>query len=260
MQQRRMIGFFLRHLYPLRRDFDLLSDMLYWPLVDTALWGITGQWLTDASGMASLAVSIMVSLILWNVIWRAQAEISRNLIDEIWNNNLVNLFSTPLSVKEWTVGVLLLSVLKTSVTITVLLPVVFFLYSVNVFAMGWPLLVFMFLVAMTGWWIGFISAGIVLRYGPKVQTVVWTLPGALLPISAVYFPLDKLPEWLQVISRMVPTTHVFEAMRWLLINQELRWSWLGLALGLNLVYLSLSIGYFFLSFKKSRELGLGRFD
>lgn len=259
MNVKRMIGFFLRHLYPLKRDFDLLSDMLYWPLVDTVLWGITGHWLMDSSGVRSIAVAIMVSLILWNIIWRTQGEVSRNLIEEIWNYNLVNLFSTPLSAGEWVVGVLLLSIVKTAVTIGVLLPVVWFLYTINILTVGWPLIVFFILVAMTGWWIGFISAGVVLRYGPKVQTIIWTLPGALLPLSAIYFPLSRLPEWLQVVSRMVPTTHVFESMRHMLATGELRWDWLGIALLLNMIYLSLSLKFFFASFEKSRELGLGRF-
>jgi ABC-2 type transport system permease protein len=119
-------AFILRHTYPLRRDFDLLSDMIYWPIVDTLLWGITSQWLYEASGITGLIAMILTALVLWNVIWRSQAEVSRNLMDEIWNNNLVNLFSTPLTIMEWITGVLLLSVLKTGITFVLLAPLVYF--------------------------------------------------------------------------------------------------------------------------------------
>lgn len=258
--RQRLLAFCLRHLYPLRRDFDLLSDMLYWPIIDILLWGITSQWLGSLSGISNVVVTIVMSLILWNVIWRSQSEVSRNLIDEIWNNNLVNLFSTPLALSEWIVGVLVLSLLKMLFTISVLVPVVFVLYSVNVFNLGWWLLPFFALMVMTGWWVGFIAAGIVVRYGPKVQTVVWTLPGILLPFSATYFPLALLPTFLQPVSRLLPTTYVFESMRSLVMTGQLEISHIAISFFLNVALLALSMWWFVKSFRYSMTLGLGRFN
>lgn len=261
MKPHRIRALFLRHLYPLRRDFDLLSDMIYWPLIDTLLWGVTGQWLSSASTDGhTLLVSILMGLVLWNVIWRSQAEVSRNLMDEIWNNNLINLFSTPLTVPEWLTSVLLLSVVKTAITMVMLLPAVFFLYTVNVFELGWWLLLFFLGATMTGWWIGFISAGIVLRYGPKVQTVIWTLPGVLLPFSAIYFPLERLPSYIQPISRSLPTTYIFESMRGLISQQGVHLEQLVLSFFLNFLFVTLSLWFFVRSFKVSVSLGLGRFN
>jgi len=253
-------GLFLRHLYPLRRDFDLASDMVYWPLVDTILWGVTSQWLSDTSGVAGVVVAILMGLVIWNVIWRSQSEISRNLMDEIWNNNLVNLFSTPLRVSEWVLGVLLLSVLKTLITLVVLVAAIFLLYSVNVFVAGWWLLVFFLGATMTGWWVGFISAGIVLRWGPKVQTVIWTLPAILLPLSAVFFPLDRLPGPVQWVSMIIPTTYIMEFMRALMAGASSPVWYLPVSFALNGVYLALTIWFFLRSFEYSRNLGLNRFN
>jgi ABC-2 type transport system permease protein len=233
--------------------------MIYWPLVDTALWGITGTWLVETSGNAELIVAILTALVLWNIIWRAQQEVARNLMDEIWNNNLVNLFSTPLTTKEWMGGVLLLSVIKTTITLAVIIPIIMLLYTINVFAAGPWMVPFFLIAAMTGWWLGFISAGIVLLYRPKVQTVIWTLPGALLPFSAIYFPLDKLPEAAQVVSRAIPTTYAFESMRSLLLTGIVPLEYIAVAFVLNTIYLVLSLAFFAYSFRKSRELGLGRF-
>lgn len=260
INKRRLQAFFLRHLYPLRRDFDLISDMVYWPIIDTLLWGVTSQWLVESSGIQTMVATVLTGLILWNVIWRAQAEVARNLIDEIWNNNLVNLFSTPLTLLEWIVGVLLLSVLKTSITVGLLVPLVVVMYKVDLLHMGLWLLGFMWLAAKTGWWVGFISAGIVLRYGPKVQTVVWTLPGFLLPFSAVYFPLSRLPEGMQIISKMIPTTYVFESMRSLLVKGFVPIELILISVGLNILYLSGCVWFFVRSFSYSKKLGLGRFD
>jgi ABC-2 type transport system permease protein len=255
----RIYGLSLRHLYPLKRDFDLLSDMIYWPVIDILIWGITGQWLGGAAGN-SVMVSLLSGLILWNVIWRSQSEISRNLIDELWNNNLVNLFSTPLSLKEWLLGVILLSVGKTVFTMLILSVVVALLYSVNIYAIGWWLIPFFVCAVMTGWWVGFISAGIVIRHGQKVQTVVWTLPGILLPFSVVFFPLANLPSFLHPISYLLPSTYIFESMRALLYTQTIDPKFIAISFGLNIIYLILSIIWFLKSFKWSLNLGLSRFN
>jgi ABC-2 type transport system permease protein len=233
--------------------------MIYWPVIDILIWGITGQWLGGAAGN-SVMVSLLSGLILWNVIWRSQSEISRNLIDELWNNNLVNLFSTPLSLKEWLLGVILLSVGKTVFTMLILSVVVALLYSVNIYAIGWWLIPFFVCAVMTGWWVGFISAGIVIRHGQKVQTVVWTLPGILLPFSVVFFPLANLPSFLHPISYLLPSTYIFESMRALLYTQTIDPKFIAISFGLNIIYLILSIIWFLKSFKWSLNLGLSRFN
>lgn len=260
MKWNRIKAVILRHLYPLQRDFDLLSDMIYWPMVDTLLWGITGQWLADTSGQGSILISVLMALVMWNAIWRSQAEVSRNLIDEIWNNNLVNLFTTPLALKEWLVSIGVLSFLKASFTLVLVSTVIWLMHSVNVFFFGWWLVMFLAAMIMTGWWVGFISSGIVMRYGPKMQTVVWTLPGMLLPFSAVFFPLARFPHALQIVSRAIPTTYIFETMRTLAAGGAVHVDQLILSFSLNALYLLLALWYFSRSFKKSVSLGLGRFN
>lgn len=257
---RRLYAFGLRHVYPLRRDFDLLSDMLYWPIIDVIVWGVTSVWLGSGSSSVSLAGTILTGLILWNIIWRSQSEVSRNLIDEIWNNNLVNLFSTPLSVGEWIVGVLSLSLMKMTFTVSIISTVIMLLYKVNIFNLGWWLIPFFVGAVMSGWWVGFIAAGIVIRWGPKVQTVVWTLPGILLPFSVVFFPLALLPSFLRPISYILPTTYIFESMRSVLIAGTIDWHYIVLSFGLNILYLTLAMVWFLASFKDSLQKGLGRFN
>jgi ABC-2 type transport system permease protein len=259
MKWHRIKALFLRHLFPLKRDFDLMSDIAYWPLVDTILWGVTGQWLSDASGVASFVATVLMGLIFWNVIWRAQSEVGRNLMDEIWNHNLVNIFSTPLHTSEWLASVVGLSLIKTLITLTVITPVIYLLYSVNALELGLWLPVFFALSVMTGWWIGLFSAGIVLRGGPKVQTVIWTLPGALLPFSAIYFPVDKLPQAMQTIAWMLPTTYVMESMRSVLLTGTLTVNYLWISLLLNVILLGLSGWFFMRSFAYSKKMGLDRF-
>lgn len=256
----RLKALYLRHLYPLKRDFDILSDVIYWPIMDTILWGVTSQWLVEGTGKLSIIAAILTAMVLWDIIWRTQMEVSRSMMEELWNNNMVNLFGSPLTINEWITGILSLSILKTGITLVAIIPLVWFMYQINVFSLGFWMIAFFISTVLTGWWVGFISAGVVLRFGYKAQTIIWTLPAILLPFSAIYFPLDRLPLYLQPISRLIPTTYTFENMRALLQHGSVDALALGLGLGLNLLYLALALRFFKKSFEHSKVLGLGRFD
>ena len=260
MQWTHIYALFLRHWYPLKRDFDLLTDMLYWPIFDTITWGLASSWMvTKSEGSPNIILSILIALILWNIMWRSQMEISRNLIDEIWNQNLVNLFSTPLRLREWIVSVLGQSIFKMMITATAVSATITVMYAADIFALGWWILPMFVNTILTGWCIGFITAGIVIRYGAKMQTVVWTLPAMFFPLSAVYFPVSQLPQFWQYVSYCVPTTYVFEGMRQLLFTGTIDTGPLWLSFAMNGVYLVLTIMFFVRRFKKSKELNFGRF-
>jgi ABC-2 type transport system permease protein len=126
--------------------------------------------------------------------------------------------------------------------------------------LGLWIIPFFLCTMMTGWWVGFTAAGIVIRWGPKVQTVVWTLPGILLPFSAVYFPVLLLPTYLKPIAYLLPSTYIFESMRSVVTTGSADWGYIAMSTGLNLLYLFLAISWFVSSFRKSVKLGLGRFN
>ncbi len=260
MQWLHIYALILRHWYPLKRDLDLLADMLYWPILDTITWGLASTWMTKTNGgFSGIVLSILTALVLWNILWRSQMEIARNLIDEIWNQNLVNMFSTPLTLREWIVSVIGQSLIKMVLAVGTISLVIVAMYQANLLALGWWLLPLFVNTILTGWCIGFISAAIVIRYGAKMQTVVWTFPAILFPLSAVYFPVEQLPPIVALVSHLVPTTYVFEGMRQYLFTGTISVASLVLSFVMSLVYLCLCIWLFVSQFEKSRQLNLGRF-
>lgn len=237
----------------------MMTDMLYWPLIDVLSWGLASQWLVQSNPEhSSLVVSTIVALVVWNVVWRSQSEVGRNMLDEIWNKNLLNIFSTPLTLLEWVTSVLLQSIAKTIITGGMVALAILALYSVNVLVLGWWLLPFLLLMTMTGWATGFVAASVIVRWGQKMQTMVWVLPGMLIPLSGVYYPAAQLPPVLREISVAVPSAYVFDAMRQVVSTGAADVSLLVTSACLNVLYLTLSILLFVRMFKKSKALNLGR--
>jgi ABC-2 type transport system permease protein len=261
MSPRRIGAMVMRHLYMFPRTLDRWSESIYWPVLDLVLWGITTRWVENGRGeVPHLALAVLTAVVFWQVVWRANYEISVNLLEEIWNQNLVNLFSTPLTVWEWSLSLIVLGVLKNVLTMIVGAGAVWLLYRLNVFAVGWLMLPFLFALMMSGWFMGFTASGVIIRYGKSLQSIAWMAGYALAPFSAVFYPLHVLPDWAQVIARALPMTYVFEGMRQVLRGDELPVAELLISFGLNTVYLVLSVVFFGRMFEKSRERGLARLE
>ena len=64
------------------------------------------------------------------------------------------------------------------------------------------------------------------------------MAASLQPISGVYYPIEVLPGWLQIVAHGLPSSHVFEGMRAVLFEQRFRVDLLVNALALNVVYLA----------------------
>lgn len=251
---------FLRYFY-LFSELDQIADLLYWPLIDVTLWGLTAAWVQhNQQHVSNITLVILTGLVFWQIVWRGNYEISVNLLQEFWNRNLVNLFSTPLKLIEWVVGVLLLCLFKVTLALLFGAFIVYILYSLNIFLLGWAFLPFALMLILFGWVIGFLAASIVIYWGQRLQMLAWMTAYIFAPFSAVYYPLSALPTWAQKIAFFLPTTHIFEGMRAILYGHTFSGRALVISFCLNIVYLTCAISFFYWAFEKSRNKGLARFE
>ncbi|HBD02172.1 MAG: ABC-2 type transporter [Microgenomates group bacterium GW2011_GWC1_46_16] len=214
MKLYRLWGIALRYLFLFRHSLDRLSDAFFWPVVDLVLWGLTSRYFASTSLADNhLVLAFLGGIILWIFPWRGQYEISVNLLEDLWNRNLVNLFVSPILFLEWITTLLLLGVVKALVSFAFAGCLALLLYQANIFSLGWLLLPWGALLILFGWVFGLLIAGIVMRYGTRIQTLAWTAIYIVAPFACVYYPVSILPPWAQTISRFVPASYVFEAMR-----------------------------------------------
>ncbi|RIL12427.1 MAG: hypothetical protein DCC75_00505 [Proteobacteria bacterium] len=257
MKANRLIAMLIRNWYGTIRSYDRLTDSFYWITLDLVLWGITGGYVQGfAPDSVNIFFMITASVILWNVTFRGQNDIGIGLLDELWNKNLINLFATPLMVTEWIASLLILSSIKAVITVAFGTIVAMIFYQLNIFELSFYLVPFFLLLLMSGWWIGFLICGLILRYTTKVQALAWTFVWVLAPLSAIYFPVSSLPTWAQLVSKCVPMSYVFEEMRGVIVHDQVNNQNLVRAFALNIIYLTLSAQYLRLSFNKVLERGL----
>jgi len=257
MKLHRIYAIVLRFMYLFRHSLDRLSDAFYWPTLDLLLWGITSSYFRSYLPQTSQIVLIILGgILLWIIVWRGQYEITVGILEDLWNRNLVNIFVSPLKFSEWIVSLVTLGVIKAVMSFSFGLLVAFVLYKIKIFSYGFYLIPLSLLLIMTGWWMGFFIAGLILRYGTKIQALAWTAPWIIAPFSAIYYPVSSLPEWAQTIALLIPTSYVFEGAREVIEEGTLDPNKLYISFLLNAIYIVLSLIFLKNSFNKVLKIGL----
>lgn len=254
---RRVYAIVLRHLYVMRGSIPRLIEMAYWPTVQMVLWGFITQFFTGhSSWVAQAAGALIAAVLLWDVMFRGNLGFSLSFMEEMWSRNLGHLFVSPLRPYEMITALTVMSAIRTFIGVTpaALLAIVLFKYSV--FDMGLPLLAFFINLLITGWCVGLGVSALVLRFGQGAESLAWVLIFALAPISGIYYPIESLPEWLQVIAWSFPPAYVFEGMRGVLMHGTFDFELFFGALALNAVYFTFGCALFLWVFRVARIKGL----
>lgn len=252
----RIYAMILRHVYILRSSWPRLLDLAYWPTVQMIMWGFMSQFLAQQTSYIAQAFGVLISaVLLWDVLFRGQLAVSISFFEEMWSRNLGHLFVTPLRPGEFACSLLAISLLRTLLGIVPasLLAVAFFGFSV--YSLGLSLAAFFFSLLMFGWAIGLAVTGLVLRHGLGAENIAWGLVFALLPVSAVYYPVSVLPEWLQYVAYAMPAAYSFEGMRSILLQGVVRYDLMAAGFALNAVYLGIGMMLFFHYFRVARLRG-----
>ena len=260
MSFQRTWAVFLRYCYNFR-EFGSFAELFYWPTIDILLWGMTSVWIQrQDQAIPGIALMILTGLVFWQIIWRGNYEITVNLLQEFWSRNLVNLFSTPLKLIEWMFATMLVGLTKMFVTLGFSSLLVYLLYAMNIYKIGWVILPFMVLLISSGWAMGFISASVMIYFGQRYQILAWMTPFIFAPFSAIFYPVSALPHWGQIIAWCLPTTYVFEGMRKVLNEGVFSYQLFWMSVCLNLLFIVGSMFLFKVMYEKSRVKGLSRLE
>jgi ABC-2 type transport system permease protein len=257
MKLHRIWGIFLRYYYNLLRTYDRMVDMFFWPFIDLLLWGLTSQYIV-ATGTTNntIVLALLGGIILWIFPWRGQYEITVSLLEDLWNRNLVNLFATPILFSEWVLTVMLIGIVKSTVSFAFATLVAVILYAANIYTFGLLLLPWAGILIMFGWVFGLLIASLIMRFGTKIQTLAWMSMAIVSPFAGVYYPISVLPHWAQVVAHWVPVSYVFEAMRAVISGSPLPLSNLFWPFMLCLIYFMITLAMLYSSYRAILKRGL----
>lgn len=254
---RRIHAMVLRHVYLLRNSWPRVLELVYWPTMQMILWGFISQFLVSTSSWVAQAPGLLLAaVLLWDILFRGQLGVSLAFFEEMYSRNLGHLFVSPLRPYELVTSLLVVSFIRTVIGVGGAAVLAILLYHYSIFGMGLPLLAFFSNLLVMGWAIGLLVAALVMRYGLGAESLAWALIFAVAPVSGVYYPIRVLPDWLQPLAWLLPSSHVFEGMRAVMLEHVFRTELFFNAVALNALYLAIGIAIFLAAFHTARRRGL----
>ena len=256
MNFNRMYGLFLRHFYLIRGSFTRILDLIYWPSIQIILWGFISKFFTTYSDYYNNTVGIILTCaILYDFLFRSSISFNMLFLEEIWSRNFTNLFISPLKIKEIIISLIFTSLVRTLIGLIPAIILTSPLFGISILKLGLPLLFLFLSLYIFGITLGLLVSAGLLRFGPSFENIAWSSLFLLAPLGCIYYPIEILPNFFQLLAKGLPLVYIFDEARNILINGSVDFKNIFNAYLLNLFYLILSIIIFYISFNKAREKG-----
>lgn len=255
---RRVWGLMYRHVALYRRSWPRLLELAYWPVLQMCIWGFTASFITMRMGASAAAVAastLLGGVLLWEVTLRSQMGVSISFMEEMWSRNLGHVFVSPLRPWEMVTALIGMSVIRLLFGVLPAILLAWAFYAFNLFSLGPVLILFFINLMIMGWAVALGVISLILRHGQGAEALAWGVLFGLAPFSAVFYPVSVLPAVVRPIAWVLPSSHVFEGMRGVLLQGQVEWGQLTAAVLLNVVWLAGAAALFAWQFRQARVRG-----
>jgi ABC-2 type transport system permease protein len=171
-------------------------------------------------GSPRLILLLMVGAIFWNYLSVVFSWIAETIAVERWEGTLEYTMMAP--IRRWShlfgsvLYAMVYGLVHTAAILVVLM--LFFPQLPVTNANPVTVIVFMALGSFSFVGIGMIAAILPLLYVERGAQMTFVLQSCLLLVSGVYYSIDVLPGWMQVLSHLSPATYVLDGVRHGLID------------------------------------------
>ena len=256
MNWNKILALSLRHIYLIKGSFPRILDLIYWPTIQIFLWGFISKFFTLNSTMYENTVGIILSAaILYDFLFRASISYNMMFLEEIWSRNFTNLFIAPIKIREIIAALTLTAVIRTLIGLVPASLIAIPLFDVSILEIGIPLIFLLITLYIFGVTLGLLVTSGLIRFGPSFENIAWASLFFLAPLGCIYYPIEILPEWLQIIAKLLPLVHIFEEMRSILIYDIINYLQILKAIFISFLYFVIGIFIFFLSYDGAKNRG-----
>jgi ABC-2 type transport system permease protein len=257
MNPRRVAAVVLRQLFLYRGSPQRILPIFAWVAIDILLWGFITRYLNQVSHAGfNFVPALLGAVLLWDFLTRIMQGVTTAFFEDVWSRNFLNFFATPMRTSEYLAGLVLTSIGTSVVGVLAMVLLASSVFGLSFLVFGLALIPFLVVLFLTGIALGVAGAAIVLRLGPASEWLIWPIPSLISPFAGVFYPIQVLPQWMQVIARLLPPSYVFEGMRAVVAGQPAPWGQLAIGAGLAVIYVILACLFFTSVYRYAIRTGL----
>ena len=256
MSLNKIFALSLRHVYLIKGSFPRILDLIYWPTIQIFLWGFISKFFTLNSTLYENTIGVILSAaILYDFLFRSSISYNMMFLEEIWSRNFTNLFIAPIKLSEIIAALTFTAIFRTLIGLVpaALLAIPFF--GVSIFKIGTPVIFLLITLYIFGVTLGLLVTAGLVRFGPSFENIAWASLFFLAPLGCIYYPIEILPSWLQIVAKVLPLVHIFEEMRNILIYDIINYSEIIKAILISLIYFIFGVIIFYLSYNGAKNRG-----
>lgn len=237
----RIAAIVLRQFYLLRGSMTRFVPLFIWVGIDMVIWGFITRYLDQITAMShDFIPTLLGAVLLWNFLVRVMHSVSMAFMEDIWSRNFLNLFASPLRVGDYLSGLVIASIFTSAVGLVAMLLLAIGIFGLDIAAYGAMVFPFMLILFLFGTALGVLGSALMLRLGPASEWFVWPIPALMVPFAGVYYPIETLPEWMQVVAHGLPPMYVFESLRAIVQQKTFDTTNLAIGIGLGIFYIALA--------------------
>jgi ABC-2 type transport system permease protein len=203
-------AFVERNLNLTRRYWGWEMAFLVYAVAGALSVSLIGRSLNDSR----LLLSLMIGATFWNYLSTVFSFVAETIAWERWEGTLEYTMMAPVRRYTQLLGSTLYAIAYGLVHTSVVLLVLILFFGLDMSRAN--LLTgatFMVVGSLSFIGIGMMAAVLPLMYVERGAQMTFVLQSVLLLISGVYYPIDVLPGWMQVLSHLSPATYVLDGVR-----------------------------------------------
>src|SRR5258708_9307631 len=103
-------------------------------------------------------------------------QLTMTLFEDVWTRNFLNFFASPLRTSEYLIGLLIVAIITSGLSLIVMLILAQMAFGLSFFSYGIAIAPFLMVLFVTGIALGVAAAALVLRLGPSSGWLMCPIP------------------------------------------------------------------------------------
>lgn len=211
-------AFVERNINLTRRYWGWEVVWLFYSIVNSLAVTFIGAAMQQISGQkidtSYLVLYLLIGTLVWSYLSVVFDAISEMITWERWEGTIEYTFMAPIRRSTHMIGTVLFAIVYGVLRTGVILLVVSAFFRVDLskanFISG-AIILLIGSISFVG--LGIVAAVLPLMFTERGSQMTRVVEAVLLLVSGVYYPVQVLPGWLQVVARVSPATYVLAGMR-----------------------------------------------